>query len=1262
MGEVHLAHDTLLDRAVAVKFIAGVTPDAGRRRRFFAEARAIARLQHPNVVTVYRVGEVRDRPYLVSEFLRGETLERLRKPVAWERALAIGIGLSRGLAAAHRHNVLHRDLKPANAILADDGEAKLLDFGLAKLVDYAAVADVALASGESFVDTLPPTLSSATPLKATRSIPDRTETADGARRTALGPALPISLTATGGIVGTPLYMAPELWRAEPASRRSDVYSLGLILYELCAGRVPRRDLPVEEFRAALQNEAIRPLMQAAPGVDSRFGAVVDRCLERDPARRFESADALREALESLAVHAPTSAVTAGKPYRGLHPFEPEHRNLFFGRASETRALLDRLRAEPFLLVAGDSGVGKSSLCRAGLLPLVAEGVLGDGLSWSIATMVPGRRPLAALAATLAPLVDDDEATLARLFVDEPSSWARHLSHRGERRGTLLFIDQLEELLTLAYPDEAAAAAETLGAFIQEAGVGRSLRLLATVRGDFLTKIATRPGLGPEVARALHVLGPPSEAALRQAVVEPAAAFGYRFESEALCDSLVGTAARAEGGLPLLQFALSELWEARDQHRREITAASLAATGGVEGALARHADRVLASLLPSQRVAAQRLLLRLVTVEGTRERRGENELLAAESNETKDDARKALETLVRGRLIVARDVENSGEGTYELAHEALVSSWETLREWLRSDANRHAARKRLERAAAEWKQLGKAREALWVDRRLVEAESLADEGLSPGEAQFVEESRRARRRRQFLRLAAILALPLTSLAVWGAVKLSARRDLNQRIAARLQEADALLDHVGRGNSEVEQLRTQSFARFDAADIATGRKLWKQALAQSVEVERDCGGATQALEAALLMDPTRTNVHRRFAAALYARAELAERDRRTSERDEFVRRMSSYDTDGKLVRRWQAPARVSIVTSPAGAEVLLGRYDDQDGKLILSPGRGLGVTPLSEVELPPGSYLLTLSIRERPPVRYPLLLSRGEDYRVELELPAGVPEGMVYIPAGRFLYGCGDVERICDLLKTDPLHQIHTSAYLMRRTETTYEEWLEFLHALPARERDAHRPRVDNRYGALDVAQLVNGEWQLSLQPVSYLYRALKGELLHYADRTRRTDQNWLRFPVAGISWDDARAYLAWLRRSGRLPGARLCTEYEWERAARGADGRLYPSGDGLEPDDANHDVTYGRKPRAFGPDEVGSHPASDSPFGIADLVGNVSEWTESAHSPEEVIFRGGSYYQSFAVARGDNRQVGERTQRSALIGLRVCAPISRAAGP
>src|SRR5215510_2564052 len=148
MGQVWLAHDAVLDRQVAVKFLSELPTDDPVRLRFLTEARAAARVQHPNVIAIYRVGEIGPRPYLISEYVRGLTLDRIARPVVWPRLLKIALGLARGLAAAHRRGVLHRDLKPANAILSETGDVKLLDFGLAKLVAHAQ-PPAAVAPGES---------------------------------------------------------------------------------------------------------------------------------------------------------------------------------------------------------------------------------------------------------------------------------------------------------------------------------------------------------------------------------------------------------------------------------------------------------------------------------------------------------------------------------------------------------------------------------------------------------------------------------------------------------------------------------------------------------------------------------------------------------------------------------------------------------------------------------------------------------------------------------------------------------------------------------------------------------------------------------------------------------------------------------------------------------------------------------------------------------------------------------------------------------
>ncbi|MGZ3408386.1 MAG: nSTAND1 domain-containing NTPase, partial [Polyangia bacterium] len=577
---------------------------------------------------------------------------------------------------------------PANAMITDEGDVTLLDFGLAKLLDRPA---------------------------APRPTP----------RPGAGDGRDVQR------VGSPLYMAPEMWRDGSATRASDVYSIGVFLYELGCGRAPNDDVPFADLGRVTQERDVPPLYTVAPELGARLCAVIDRCLERDPAARFESGDAQREALEALVV-ASRAALPEGNPYRGLLAFDAAHQALFFGRDAEARAILDRLRAEAFVVVTGDSGVGKSSLCRAGVLPRL------DG---RVVELVPGRRPLAALCAALAPLVGGDEHALAARLTEDPAALGRELRRLAP---LTVFVDQLEELTTLAAPDEAALAAEALAAITVRAP---GLHLVASARSDFLTRLAGLPALGPEIARALYLLPALTRQGVSDAVVGPAAAKGFRFETPAMVEALAAVAEEA-GGLPLLQFALAALWDERDTDARVIPAAALARMGGPAGALARHADGVLAAMVPDERAAAQRILVQLVTAEGTRARRSDEDLVRGEPI-----ARAALEALVRGRLVVAR------EDGYEIAHEALVAHWDTLRGWLSRDVERRALTQRLERAAIEWERLGRAREALWSAKQLAEAAAVDAPGGGAREAAFLAASHRAARRRVVGRWSLALGLPL-----------------------------------------------------------------------------------------------------------------------------------------------------------------------------------------------------------------------------------------------------------------------------------------------------------------------------------------------------------------------------------------------------------------------------------------------------------------------------------------------------------------------
>jgi formylglycine-generating enzyme required for sulfatase activity len=270
-------------------------------------------------------------------------------------------------------------------------------------------------------------------------------------------------------------------------------------------------------------------------------------------------------------------------------------------------------------------------------------------------------------------------------------------------------------------------------------------------------------------------------------------------------------------------------------------------------------------------------------------------------------------------------------------------------------------------------------------------------------------------------------------------------------------------------------------------------------------------------------------------------------------------------------------------------------------------------------------------------------------------------MLYVPAGRFQFGGDDgSEGARQLLNTVPLHEVSTGAYYIGQHEVTFGEWIAYLDEIPPNERRRRTPRSiavpswATLTSSVELTEIGPRRWRLSLTPSTQSYTADTGQQLRYTRRIRRAEQDWTRFPVSGVSFDDANAFAAWLDRTGRVPGARLCDEYEWERAARGADARMYPSGARLAPDDANIDVTYGRDPLAFGPDEVGAHPGSRSPIGADDMAGNVWELMCSVHTPGIPAVRGGSWYQGELSAQSLNREDGEISQRSVTLGLRLCA--------
>jgi formylglycine-generating enzyme required for sulfatase activity len=377
------------------------------------------------------------------------------------------------------------------------------------------------------------------------------------------------------------------------------------------------------------------------------------------------------------------------------------------------------------------------------------------------------------------------------------------------------------------------------------------------------------------------------------------------------------------------------------------------------------------------------------------------------------------------------------------------------------------------------------------------------------------------------------------------------------------------------------------------------------------------------------------------------------------------MALYDA-GPLARRWNAPGELLLAIEPASAQVTVARYElSEDGRYTEALIRR--AEPGTALSLPPGSYIARCSSPGRTAIRYPFVIHRGERLRIDLELPRpdDIPDGFIYIPPGRFAFGSAAAEGLRrDFFHAVPLHEVRTEGYLIDRHETTFGDWLSYLRDLPPEQRKRHAPHVirGGFQGALSLAEGPDGCWTIAMQPTTTRYRAGEETPIRYAGRKTDREQRWTRMPVVGISVADAERYVSWLDRTGRVPGARLCTEHEWERAVRGADGREYPHGTRLAPAEANHDATYDKIPKAMGPNEVGSHPASASPFGILDGAGNVWEWTRSSVEVNGYAARGGSWYFGANSSRTTDREITEPSFRDLSVGLRVCADFPGHPGP
>ncbi len=757
-----------VNREVAVKQIRSeLASQPDFIRRFEAEAHLVAQIEHPHIVPLIDYWRDPDSAYLVMRWLRGGTLERRLDdgPLTLDETLAMARQIGDALSIAHARGVVHRDVKAANILFDEQGNAFLTDFG------------IALEVAES-----------------------------GGPEAALSP-------------GSPAYASPEQIRREQLGPESDVFSLGVVVYECLTGSLPFLDSSsAEELIDRQLNAPYPPLSQLRPDLPSSVSAAVARATAKEPGERFASVAEFIAALETSAPavavgRATTTRVDVANPYMGLRSFDDGDVDRFFGRERLVSELVGRMSgntiASRCLVLVGPSGSGKSSVVRAGLTPSLRAGAVPGSDEWFVTTMVPGTDPFESL-----------EAALLRIAVNPPESLLNQIrdGERGLLRGlrrcvgsdedrVLLVIDQFEEVFAGAAADSADAFLDALSVAVEDPI--SPLRLVATLRADYYDRPLEHPAFAPILKESAVDVTPLAPDELERAIVEPARRVGVEFES-GLVPRIAAETVRQPSPLPMLQYMLGELFDRRTGNR--MTVADYAQLGGLSGALAARAEAVFASGTAPQRAATRRVLGRMTDPSATDLRR---RVRVADLGDD-PDVRWVLAVFGSARLLSFDRDPASREPTVEVAHEALLREWPRLVGWLAEDRELLLSADATAMAADSWLDAGRQRADLYRGARLEWANDLvstAPERLRPLDVEFVEASNAAAEEARLLeesqvtrlrRLVAGVGAALVVALVAGGIALVQQNRAN--------------DEAERAEVAAEEARTQASIAESQAEIA------------------------------------------------------------------------------------------------------------------------------------------------------------------------------------------------------------------------------------------------------------------------------------------------------------------------------------------------------------------------------------------------------------------------------------------------------------
>ena len=691
-GVVYRARQEAVLREVAIKVILSKYANQPQFiRRFESEAQVVARLEHPHIVPLYDYWREPDSTCLVMRYLRGGSLRDLierQGKLQTDVAAKILDQIGSALTFAHRNGVVHRDVNPGNILLDEDGNAYLSDFGIAK---------------EEGAD-------------------------DG--------------TPDGAIVGTMAYLAPEQIRGAEADRQSDVYALGITLYEMLSGLRPFADLTLATLVYKHLNEPLPLLDHNALNLPPAFNSIIQRATAKEPAERFEDAlELVKEFQQALRHGQPTEELELEEldfsefelletknPYKGLRAFQQADHADFFGRTAMIQRVLDRLQ-EPvvennFLAVIGPSGSGKSSLVKAGVLPALRSGRIPGSENWFYAEMVPGAAPLEELGAALLRVSTSQLPGVVETLREHVDGLAQGVYEALPSKDSklLLMIDQFEELFTQVELE--SDRQQFLDLILNAVSAENSpVIIIATLRADFYDRPLLYQGFGELIRARTELVLPLNDEELSETIFGPADNVGAIIE-EGLIETIIEDVREQPGALPLLQYALTELFERREGAL--LTIAAYKDIGGTLGALAKRAEEVFQRFKKEGQNMARQLFLRLVTLgegqEDTRRRILQTELLTLGDRDVAEDV---IDRFGRYRLLTFDRDDATRSPTVEVAHEALIRRWERLREWLTESRNDIRLERELLNAAHEWETAGKDPSYLMQGNRLLTFEEWSE---------------------------------------------------------------------------------------------------------------------------------------------------------------------------------------------------------------------------------------------------------------------------------------------------------------------------------------------------------------------------------------------------------------------------------------------------------------------------------------------------------------------------------------------------------